>query len=212
MANAVRVEIMPSRPSWSGGVDFRLGAWQFPRAVRNAPAKAGMVASTKLKNASGYWLTLILFSFWVLLSGQLDAMHLGLGFVCSLLVARFSRDLFGTGQAGALAGFRVFIRFIPYLGWLIYQIIIANIDVARRAISPQMSLYPGIIKFSSRLESDIALTTLANSITLTPGTMTVDVVGKDLYIHCLAIEDEQKLLEIERDFEKHVEILFGGKP
>jgi len=57
----------------------------------------------------------------------------------------------------------------------------------------------------------VALTTLANSITLTPGTMTVDVVGSDFYVHCLAVEDEEKLLEIERDFERHVERLFGLK-
>lgn len=171
-----------------------------------------MVASADLKNASIYWLTPVLFGFWVLLSGQLDFMHLGFGFVCSLLVALFSRNLLPTGQAGVLDGLRVFGRSIPYIGWLVYQIIIANIDVARRAISPQMPLFPGIIRFTSHLESDVALATLANSITLTPGTMTVDVVGKDLYIHCLAIEDEQKLLEIERDFEKHVKVLFGGKP
>jgi len=170
-----------------------------------------MVASAKLKHLSRYWLTFVLFGFWVLLSGRLDAMHLGLGFVSSLLVGRFSRDLLATDHAGAATGLRVLFRFIPYLGWLIHQIIIANIDVARRALSPSMPLFPGIIKFGSRLDSDIALTVLANSITLTPGTMTVDVVGKDVYIHCLAIEDEQKLLEIEREFEKHVEKLFGGK-
>lgn len=170
-----------------------------------------MVASDNLKNASRYWLIPILFGFWVLLSGQMDALHLGLGLLCSLLVSLFSRDLLATSPGGVSFSVRVLFRFIPYLGWLVYQIIIANIDVARRAISPQLPLTPGIIKFSSHLGSDIALTTLANSITLTPGTMTVDVVGKDLYIHCLAIEDEQKLLEIERDFEKHVEILFGGK-
>lgn len=181
------------------------------RHTGDAPVKAGMVASDNLKNASRYWLIPILFGFWVLLSGQMDALHLGLGLLCSLLVSLFSRDLLATSPGGVSFSVRVLFRFIPYLGWLVYQIIIANIDVARRAISPQLPLTPGIIKFSSHLGSDIALTTLANSITLTPGTMTVDVVGKDLYIHCLAIEDEQKLLEIERDFEKHVEILFGGK-
>ncbi len=54
----------------------------------------------------------------------------------------------------------------------------------------------------------MARTTLANSITLTPGTMTVDVVGSDFYIHCLAVEDEKKLLDIEREFEQQVERLF----
>ncbi|MCL0104083.1 Na+/H+ antiporter subunit E [Dehalococcoidia bacterium] len=167
---------------------------------------------TKLKNASGLWLTFILlFGFWLLLSGQMDIMHLGLGLVCSLLVALFSHDLLIRDSGGILRPLVILIRFIPYLGWLVFHIIIANINVARRVIDPKMPILPGIIKFRSNLKSDVAQTTLANSITLTPGTMTVDVVGGDFYIHCLAIEDEEKILDIERKFERQVERLFGDK-
>ncbi|MCL0095144.1 Na+/H+ antiporter subunit E [Dehalococcoidia bacterium] len=163
---------------------------------------------TKLKNASGFWLTLILFGFWLLLSGQMDIMHLGLGLVCSLLVALFSHDLLIKDSEGTFRPLVILIRFIPYLGWLVFQIIIANINVARLVLDPRLPLRPGIIKLNSRLKSDVAQTTLANSITLTPGTMTVDVVGGDFYIHCLAIEDEEKILDIEREFERQVERLF----
>ncbi|MCL0037237.1 Na+/H+ antiporter subunit E [Dehalococcoidia bacterium] len=165
---------------------------------------------TKLKNASGFWLTfiLLLFGFWVLLSGQMDMMHLGLGLVCSLLVALFSHDLLIKDSGGILRPLVILIRFIPYLGWLVFQIIIANINVARLVLDPRLPLRPGIIKLNSRLKSDVAQTTLANSITLTPGTMTVDVVGGDFYIHCLAIEDEEKILDEERKFERQVERLF----
>ncbi|MCL0036259.1 Na+/H+ antiporter subunit E [Dehalococcoidia bacterium] len=163
---------------------------------------------TKLKNASGFWLTFILlFGFWLLLSGRMDIMHLGLGLVCSLLITLFSHDLLikeGTRLA-------IFMRFIPFLGWLVFQIIIANINVARLVLDPRLPLRPGIIKLNSRLKSDVAQTMLANSITLTPGTMTVDVVGGDFYIHCLAIEDEEKILDEERKFERQVERLFGDK-
>ncbi|MCL0059369.1 Na+/H+ antiporter subunit E [Dehalococcoidia bacterium] len=162
---------------------------------------------TKLKNASGLWLTFILlFGFWLVLSGQMDIMHLGLGLVCSLLVALFSHDLLI--KEGTFRSLVILIRFIPYLGWLAFQIIIANINVARLVLDPRLPLRPGIIKLNSRLKSDVAQTTLANSITLTPGTMTVDVVGGDFYIHCLAIEDEEKILDIERKFERQVERLF----
>jgi len=167
---------------------------------------------TKLKNVSGFWLTFItLFGFWLLLSGRLDMMHLGLGLVCSLLVALFSHDLLIRDSGGTLRRLVIFIRFIPFLGWLVLQIIIANIDVARRVVDPKMPILPGIIKFRSNLKSDVAQTTLATSITLTPGTMTVDVVGGDFYIHCLAIEDEEKILDGEREFERQVERLFGDK-
>jgi multicomponent Na+:H+ antiporter subunit E len=150
----------------------------------------------------------ILFGFWILLSGRLDALHLGLGFVCSLLVTLFSHDLIIKGSEGIPRRLVIFIRFIPFLGWLVWQIIIANIDVARRVIHPKMPIAPGIVKLKSNLKSDVAQTMLANSITLTPGTMTVDIVGGDFYIHCLTIEDEEKLLVIEREFEKQVERLF----
>jgi multicomponent Na+:H+ antiporter subunit E len=170
-----------------------------------------MAVRIDLGNASIYLLTLVLFGFWVLLSGRFDAMHLAFGLGSALLVSWFSRSLAALGRTEPLGGVRTLMRLVPYVGWLIYQIIIANIDVARRAISPRLPIYPGIIKVTSRFDSDLALTALANSITLTPGTMTVDVVGKDLYIHCLAIEDEQKVMEVERDFEEHVERLFGGR-
>jgi multicomponent Na+:H+ antiporter subunit E len=70
-----------------------------------------------------------------------------------------------------------------------------------------MPIRPGIVRFRSRLTGDIPQTTLANSITLTPGTMTLDIIEGDYYIHCLAITDEEKILEDERGFERHVELL-----
>jgi multicomponent Na+:H+ antiporter subunit E len=72
-----------------------------------------------------------------------------------------------------------------------------------------MPISPGIIKFSSRLKSDVALTTLANSITLTPGTLTMDIIGGDYYIHCLAIELGEDLKKGGGDFERRVAHVFG---
>jgi multicomponent Na+:H+ antiporter subunit E len=165
---------------------------------------------TKLKNASRFWLTFILlFGFWLLLSGRLDVLHLGFGLVCSFLVALVSHDLLMKGSRGTFSRFGIVIRLIPFIGWLVYQIILANIQVARIVINPKMPLRPGIVRFKSKLIGDVAQTTLANSITLTPGTMTLDIVGGDYYIHCLAIKDEEKLLEEERGFERHVERLSG---
>lgn len=136
-------------------------------------------------------------------------MHLGLGVVCSLLVALFSHNLLIREPGGTIRRLGIFIRFIPFLGWLVFQIIVANIYVARMVVNPRLPLSPGIVKCSSGLKSDVALTTLATAITLTPGTMTMDVVGNEIYVHCLAIADEEKILDSEREFERHVERLFG---
>lgn len=141
-------------------------------------------------------------------------MHLGFGLASSLLVALFSHDLLirDSGSGNTLHWLGIFLRLIPFLGWLLWQIIIANIDVARRVIDPKMPIRPGIVKIRSNMKSDLAQTTLANSITLTPGTMTLDIVDGDIYIHCLAIEDEEKILKSEREFERQVERLFRKRP
>ncbi|MCD5409334.1 MAG: Na+/H+ antiporter subunit E [Methanocellales archaeon] len=160
------------------------------------------------KNIVGIFLTfIVLFSFWIFLSGLLDAMHLSMGIICSILVALYSHDLLIRGSDSIIGRAGILTRFIKYGFWLLFQIFIANIDVARRVLDPKMPISPGIIKFSSRLKSDVALTTLANSITLTPGTMTMDIIDGDYYVHCLATEHGENLLK--GDFEKHMEHVFG---
>ncbi len=160
------------------------------------------------KDIVGIFLTfIVLFGFWVFLSGLLDVMHLSMGIICSILVALYSHDLFIRGNDSIIDRAGTLIRFIKYSFWLLFQIFMSNIDVARRVLDPKMPISPGIIKFSSRLKSDVALTTLASSITLTPGTLTMDIVGEDYYVHCLATEHGENLLE--GDFERRMEHVFG---
>lgn len=136
----------------------------------------------------------ILFSFWILLSGFFDFMHLFLGVICSLLVAYISHDLLiGEAKDFRLAAGRV-LRFLAYLPWLLYQIMLANIDVAYRVIHPKMPIAPGIIRFKTDLKTEAALVTLANSITLTPGTVTIDIKEGEYFVHAIAKEPAEGLL------------------
>ena len=152
-----------------------------------------------------------MFTFWLLLSGRFDLFHISAGIICSLLVALFSKKLVlanPTDRGGvAIEALRIF----RYTIWLIYQIFISGIDVTKRIFKLKMAINPGIIKCRPKLKSDVALTVLANSITLTPGTMTMDISDGEIFIHCLAIEDEQKLMESEADFEAHIIRLLGYK-
>ena len=136
---------------------------------------------------------LIMFAFWILLSGHFDTFHLGAGVVCSGIVAYASHDLLFT-DTGNHRLTKV-LRFIAYLPWLIYQIVIANIDVAKRALSPSMPIDPRVVTFRTILKSEVARTTLANSITLTPGTVTIDIVDDVFYVHAIAKEPADDLLE-----------------
>jgi len=126
----------------------------------------------------------ILAALWLVLSGHYDAFHLTLGAVSCALVAALSHDLwfpdFRRGRDLA-----VFFRFIAYVPWLLYQIVLANFHVAKMVLHPRMPIEPAVIEFDCRLTGDLALTTLANSITLTPGTITVDVVDGRFFVHAL---------------------------
>ena len=129
---------------------------------------------------------LIMFSFWILLSGKFDVFHLIMGILASLLVAHFSNDLLFTDKTKKGRLPEAF-RFIVYIPWLLYQIFLANLNVAYLALHPKMMdlIDPQIIWFKSGLKKDISLVTLGNSITLTPGTITVRIVGDEYYVHTL---------------------------
>jgi len=127
---------------------------------------------------------LLFFPFWLPLSGFFDLFHMGIGVGCCALVAYISHDLlFVNVRVGDMR--TIVKRFFAYIPWLIYQIIMANFHVARLVLSPKMPINPKIIKFKVKLDSDISLVTFANSITLTPGTITVDIKEGEYYVHAL---------------------------
>ncbi len=137
--------------------------------------------------------SIIVFAFWILLSAHFDRFHVGAGVICALIVAYASHDLLFTGTGNHTLTKTV--RFIAYLPWLIYQIVLANIDVAKRALSPRMPIDPRVVTFKTMLKSDVARTALANSITLTPGTVTIDIVDDVFYVHAIAKEPADDLLK-----------------
>lgn len=142
---------------------------------------------------------ILLYLFWLLLSGYYDLFHLSLGILCCSLVAFLSHDLlFENGISKNIV--IIIKRFISYLPWLIYQIVLANFHVAYLVLSPKMPIDPKIIRFKTKLKSDIAKVTLANSITLTPGTITMDIIDGEFYVHAISEKVASDLLtgEMER--------------
>jgi multicomponent Na+:H+ antiporter subunit E len=130
---------------------------------------------------------IIMFGLWVLLSGHFDSFHLTLGLISSGIVSFLSSDLLFPSPKirGLLPQWARFIRYIP---WLMLEIIKANLHVTYLVFHPRMMelIDPRIIKFRSKLKSDLALVTFANSITLTPGTITVAVsIDGDFKVHAI---------------------------
>ncbi len=130
---------------------------------------------------------IIMCGTWVLLSGKFDAFHLSLGVISCALVAYFSSDfLFSSPKPrGVLSQW---VRFATYIPWLMVEIAKANLHVTYLVFHPRMMelIDPQIVKFGSILESDLGLVTFANSITLTPGTITICVtVDGDFKVHAI---------------------------
>ena len=130
---------------------------------------------------------LIMFGFWILLSGKFDLFHLTLGLISSGLVSFLSADILmhETDKTSRLStGF----RFISYIPWLLYQIVLSTIHVAFLALHPKMldQIDPTIVTFKTKLTSNIARVALANSITLTPGTITIRIEDNVFYVHAIS--------------------------
>ncbi len=155
-------------------------------------------------------LFLILLVLWVLLTPK-DMQELWAGVIVSALVVLFTLRL-----EPVLGDLRLtpkaFVFGVAYIFVFIKELIVSNIDVARRVVNPKLPIKPGIVKVKTKLTSNIAKTILANSITLTPGTLTVDIKDEYLYIHWIEIQHddlEGATLDIVAKFEKYLEVIFG---
>jgi multicomponent Na+:H+ antiporter subunit E len=138
----------------------------------------------------------ILFAFWIFLSGFFDLFHLSLGVICCAIVAFASHDLLFTQSSlrSLRERHRAAKNFILYLPWLLYQIYLANLHLVYLVWHPRMPISPQIIRFKTRWQRDLVLVTMANSITLTPGTITLDIRNGEFYVHALSKKVADDLL------------------
>jgi len=153
------------------------------------------------------------FFIWLILSWSADAEHIIAGFLCSFLVAWITGGIF-TGHPYKFKGINRFVKFFfHYIPVFIWECLKANIDVAIRVMHPDILIKPGIVKVRTTLKSDTAITFLANSITLTPGTLVIDLDRKNgfLYVHWVNVKatdiDEATKLIVDR-FEKILKGVF----
>lgn len=105
---------------------------------------------------------------------------------------------------------RVGWRMIGYFPWLAIQIVKANIDVARRILAPGYRISPTLVRIQALPKSDVGVVTLANSITLTPGTISIRVRKGMILVHGIAREATEELEEGEMN--RRVAALEGGDP
>ena len=166
------------------------------------------------EKAKGFvWLLVVTFVLWLALSSKLDWPELVCaGSVC-LIISLFGAHMYSKLGFPPLSP-RVFLFSLIYIIVLVWEIIKANLDVAYRVIHPKMPIKPGILVIKTSLKSDIAKMILANSITLTPGTFTLDIIDDRLLIHWINVRTEdigEATRLIGQRFEKYLSVIFRVK-
>ncbi len=155
-----------------------------------------------------YWFVAL--AVWLLLSWDVGLATIVSGVVFGLIAALWFGSELPIRPARLLNPVRWFwvLVYIPVFAWECFK---ANIDVAMRVLSPGLMLRPGIVKIRTTLKSEIARAFLANSITMTPGTMTVEIQDDVLYIHWIDVKTDDPQLAgkiIKGPFEKLLARIF----
>ena len=129
-------------------------------------------------------LGVVLAIVWLLLSGHFEPLILTLGLASCVVVVAITRRMDLIDREGH--PIQLTRRAVGYWLWLGGEIVKANIDVARRVLAPKMAISPTMVRLASSQKSDLGLVIYANSITLTPGTISVDVEPGEILVHALS--------------------------
>jgi len=146
-----------------------------------------------------------------MLQGSLERDVLIVGAVVSFCIALIYRDglsfftEFRATPQAFVAGFR-------YYGYFFKELVVSNVKLAAIVLSPSLPINPGIVKVRTRLKSRMGRLMLANSITLTPGTLTVELEGEWIYVHWVTVDSvdvEAATQRIVAGFESYLEVMYG---
>ena len=126
---------------------------------------------------------ILLFLVWIGLTNSLDIQELLVGAIISFIIARFFT------QADKKIDLKdIVLKYIKFIPIFLKNLIQSNIEVAKIVLNPKLPINTGIVKLKTTLKSDYDKLILANAITLTPGTITMELEGEDLYVHVLDIK------------------------
>ena len=155
------------------------------------------------------WLTLLL--IWLVANGTLATDTVLTGVVITAAIA-FAFAAFARVYSVIRWSPRVIYTYLLYLGVFLIELVKANLNVMRYVYSPHIDIHPGIVEIKTSLQSPIGRLALANSITLTPGTLVVDMRGDSLFIHWInvtATDPVAATQEIAGHFEKYLKVIYG---
>lgn len=162
-----------------------------------------------IRNIANLFVLLLL--IWLMLTGSIQTVNLLVGIGLALLFAIvFGKSSMIFGKLRFTP--KMFFYTILYLVVFLWELIKSNVSVALRVINPKLPINPGIVRVKTRLKSPMGRMILANSITLTPGTLTIDIKDDIFYIHWIdvkTLDAEEAGKEILGKFEKYLEVIYG---
>lgn len=158
---------------------------------------------------------LLLYVFWILLSGFFTPFLLGAGAAASVFVLWLAHRMEVVDPEGH--PYHLSWAAVTYWPWLVKEILKSAIDVSRRILDPKLPVSPTVVRFAPRQRTVVGLVTHANSITLTPGTLSVEVSPHRFTVHGLSREDAEACIDSEMDrrverFEGNAQGRAGGRP
>ena len=153
-------------------------------------------------------LFVILFALWLLLAGHYTAFLTGAGVGCAIAVTALAWRMGVVDPEGV--PIRLLPRALLYVPWLVKEVVKANLDVMRRILTPRRTpdISPRLFDAPTSQRTDLGRVLYANSITLTPGTVSIRVHGRRILVHAIAEDVADSLLEGEMD--RKVTWLEGG--
>ena len=155
------------------------------------------------------WLTLML--IWLIANGTLAQDTVIAGAVISAVIAT-AFAAFSRVYSVIRWSPKVFLHYFMYLSVFFIELVKANLNVMRMVFSRRIAIHPGIVEIRTELQSPIGRLALANSITLTPGTLVVDIIDDSLFIHWINVSSTDPVAatrEISSRFEKYLKVIYG---
>lgn len=152
-----------------------------------------------------------LLGFWLLLNGSLAQDVVLVGLIAALVITLMFRNGLSVASEFRFTP-RALLAAPAYVLFFLKELVKSNLKLAGIVLSPALPLRPGIVKVRTRLKSRMGRLLLANSITLTPGTLTVEMDGEWLYIHWVTVESDDidaTTAGIVSGFERYLEVMYG---
>lgn len=180
-------------------------------AVEEAPVRRGRQATALVRRGTvEQFLALFgtAYVFYLLLSGSLAGYELFTGAISAAVVAVALWRVSLTGPLSLMRAATQFGRLLVYSPYLVWEIAKANLQIAYVVLHPELPIDPELVEFDAAVWAPLPVTTLANSITLTPGTLTVNVERRHFTVHALTGASRESLLA--GGLERGVRFVFYG--